>query len=261
MKYERKDYKKDPPVINITKATTDILLEQDKPGPLMALYYFYCYTAAWQCTLQPRATVRYVAEGLKWSKGKVQQVKKQLVGLGLIEDIQKRKDDASGKFGKQYVRVHYFTVGTKNLPTVEPIHKCLVTGSKKCLVTNSRHLKDGDRKTIPSLFDGKASTKLYKIIKSHKNITYNTTKWPDIFRRLRQVNKVSSPRIKEVIIWYSKHIGEEYVPVVESAKSFRDKFTRLEDAMIRYNKKYYPEDEEAQEDKYDEHGHMIDNFY
>ena len=46
MKHKTVDYKKSPPVINITKTTIDILLKQDKPGPLMALYYFYCYIRA-----------------------------------------------------------------------------------------------------------------------------------------------------------------------------------------------------------------------
>jgi len=259
MKHKTVDYRKHPPGFIVTKTTMDILLKQHKSESIITLYIFYGYVSCWQETLQIKATTSYTAKGLGWSTRKVQRIKKELIALGLIEDVVKK--DKNNVITGHYIHPRYFPTPDKSAGVASLSPKCLETGNNKCLDTHSRHLKDGDRKTIPSLFDGETSIRLYKIIKSHKNITYNTTKWPDIIRRLRQVNKISKARIKEVIKWYSKHIGEEYVPVVESAKSFRDKFTRLEDAMIRYNKKYYPEDEEAQEDKYDEHGHMIDNFY
>ena len=106
------------------------------------------------------------------------------------------------------------------------------------------HPKMGDSKTTPSPFDGKASERLYKIIKSHINININTSKWPDIFRRLRTVDKISKARIKDVLNWYKSNIGDKYTPVAHSAVSFRDKFTRLESAMFRYNKKHYGSDDE-----------------
>lgn len=40
-------------------------------------------------------------------------------------------------------------------------------------------------------------------------------------------------RIKRVLKWYKEHIGEPYVPVVESGKALYEKFIRLEEAMAR----------------------------
>ena len=84
MKYERKDYKEDPPVISITKTTIDILLKQDKFDQLNTLYLFYCYVSAWQNTLQIHATTSYTAKGVGWSEQKVKRVKKRLIELTIV---------------------------------------------------------------------------------------------------------------------------------------------------------------------------------
>jgi hypothetical protein len=226
------DYKKYPPVINITKPTMDVLLKQNKPDQLIALYIFYCYTAVWQNTLRVRTTTKYTAKGIGWSEQKVRRIKKRLADFGLIEDVQTTKKD--GLFGKRYVRVYYFTVPGKTPSTVKPrVQKCLVTGNKKCLVTGSRNLKSCDRKTIVTSFDKIAATKLKSIVLSHKNVNIKTTLWPNTFRLLRTEDKISKKRIKAVIYWYAKHIGNDFIPVAYSARTFRDKFLRLETAMRR----------------------------
>ena len=45
------------------------------------------------------------------------------------------------------------------------------------------------------------------------------------------------PKVNDCLDWYSKNIGGEYIPVIQSAKSLREKFVKLEDAMCRVNKK------------------------
>ena len=248
MTHERKDYKEEPPVISITKTTIDILLKQDNFDQLITLYLFYCYVSAWQNTLQIHATTSYTAKGIGWSEQKVKRVKKRLIELELVKDVQTRNEK---HITGHYIRVFYIpnsytpqeATGSKMLRVAETTPKCLVTGNNKCLVTHS-HPKMGDSKTTPSPFDGKASERLYKIIKSHINININTSKWPDIFRRLRTVDKISKARIKDVLNWYKSNIGDKYTPVAHSAVSFREKFTRLESAMFRYNKKHYGSDDE-----------------
>jgi hypothetical protein len=44
----------------ITKQTLDKLLRQPRSDDIIALYLFYSYTAMWQGTNQPYATVGYV---------------------------------------------------------------------------------------------------------------------------------------------------------------------------------------------------------
>lgn len=80
------------------------------------------------------------------------------------------------------------------------------------------------------------SKKLSEIISATKNIKHTPVQiknWSNEIRRLVENNKVPISRIEVVLDWYSKNVGREYVPVVESGTSFREKFTRLEDAIKR----------------------------
>ena len=40
-------------------------------------------------------------------------------------------------------------------------------------------------------------------------------------------------QIKKVLLWYTRHFGEEFVPRAYLAKTFCDKFLNIEDAMNR----------------------------
>ena len=77
---------------------------------------------------------------------------------------------------------------------------------------------------------------LSKTSQTNKNIQHTSSQlktWSNDIRRLVENNKVSIKRIKEVLKWYKQNIGGEYIPVIESGSSLREKFTRLEDAMQR----------------------------
>ena len=43
--------------------------------------------------------------------------------------------------------------------------------------------------------------------------------------------------IKKAIQFLIDHSGEEYIPVVESGKTFKDKFSKIEDAIKRQKKR------------------------
>jgi hypothetical protein len=146
--------------------------------------------------------------------------------------MQNRKN---GVFGKRYVRVYYFTVLGKTPCTVKTDPKCLVNGSNKCLDTLSRNSASRDGENGVRKFDRTASARLHKIILTQRNINLNTSHWPNTFRLLRTRDKVDRSRIKEVLIWYARHIGGDYVPVAHCAKTFRTKFSRIEEAMNRMN--------------------------
>jgi len=91
-------------LIIITKQTFDAFLRSEFPADLIALYNFYYYTAKWQETNQPKCTTGYTAEGLKWSEAKVRRAKKELMRLGLVEDVQQK---VNGKVTGCFIKLNY----------------------------------------------------------------------------------------------------------------------------------------------------------
>jgi hypothetical protein len=106
----------------ISKQTMDDLMKDStsRAGDAIALLAFYNYTALWQDTNQPRATVEYVAKGLHWGLEKVRQIKGDLRALGYIEDIQQR-DPKTNRVVGTYVRLKYFHP-TEKPKGGEPVH-------------------------------------------------------------------------------------------------------------------------------------------
>lgn len=92
-------------LIIFTKQTYDAFLKSDNPAELIALYSFYYYTAKWQKTNQPKCTTGYAANGLKWSESKIRKFKKELIDLGLIEDVALR--DEHNKIAGHYIKLNY----------------------------------------------------------------------------------------------------------------------------------------------------------
>ena len=77
---------------------------------------------------------------------------------------------------------------------------------------------------------------LAKTIQTKKNIKHTPsqiTQWTNEIRLLSEQNEIEYTRIEKVLDWYEDHIGEDYVPVIESGYSLKTKFMRLEDAMNR----------------------------
>ena len=102
-----KDKRNDDGEIGIRKQTLDKMLRHKHSADMIALYVFLNYTALWQRTSQPKATVGYIAKGLHWGVNKVRRIKKLLVQRGLIEDLCVT-DPKSKRVTGWYVRVAYF---------------------------------------------------------------------------------------------------------------------------------------------------------
>src|SRR5437667_11978720 len=79
--------------IVLPKATIDQLLKHERRADLIALLTFYFYTATWQGTNQPQATIAYAAKGLNWGPKKVRLIKSILVGMKLTEDVTQRNSE------------------------------------------------------------------------------------------------------------------------------------------------------------------------
>lgn len=77
---------------------------------------------------------------------------------------------------------------------------------------------------------------LSKIIERKKKIKHTITQvtnWQKPIIELITKQGVSIDRIKTAMKWYSIHIGDPYVPVIESGTSLREKFLKLENAIER----------------------------
>ena len=122
-------------LIIFNKITFDRLLKSETPADSIALYTFYYYTAKWQGTNQPKCTTAYVANGLKWSESRVRKAKKELLDIGLVEDITSK--DESGKIIGHFVKVNYFSLSTlKETHTIEN-PQCGIPDTVEKLETNA----------------------------------------------------------------------------------------------------------------------------
>jgi len=109
-------------------------------------------------------------------------------------------------------------------------NKTLSEGVLKKKNTNRPTLKERNRKFLP------LAQQLAKTIQSSKNMKYTARQiqqWSDEIRRLSEMNGIDYERIEKVLDWYEDNIGGEYVPVIESGYSLRQKFQKLESAVER----------------------------
>lgn len=93
--------------------------------------------------------------------------------------------------------------------------------------------------THPLHFYHKEARYLSSIIQTKKNMRHSPqqlVRWAEDIKTLTNTNQVSLDRIHDVLEWYEQNIGLQYTPVVESGRSLRDKFLRLEEAVQRKNK-------------------------
>jgi hypothetical protein len=103
---------------------------------------------------------------------------------------------------------------------------------------------------------------LASIIKKHKNIQISKNQiysWADDIRKLNSINKIKKDRIESLLVWYNKNYGNPFIPVAESGKSFREKFTRIEDAQKR-EKSPNPSGRSSQIPKIEKHKRS-NNYY
>ena len=80
---------------------------------------------------------------------------------------------------------------------------------------------------------------LAKIILTKKKVRILPSQiqsWAREMKRLIDRHKIEPGRIWNALNWYRDNIGGEFVPVIESGRSFREKFLRLEAAMERSEK-------------------------
>lgn len=91
--------------------------------------------------------------------------------------------------------------------------------------------------------------KLEDILFKYHNRHFETKSWADSIDKMLRIDKVSFDDVIKNLDWYSEHIGEKYVPVIESGSSLREKYIKLENAIKREEN---TEKDEGQEESFND---------
>lgn len=126
------------------------------------------------------------------------------------------------------------TVNTSNLQTV--IYKDTKYKDTINNIIGSKKEEETNKPTNKNLEFLPLAIKLADIVQSNKNIKITQSRvnnWAGEIRKLSKIEGVVPARIEKALDWYAQNIGGEYIPVIESGSTLRNKFTKLEDAMKR----------------------------
>lgn len=181
-------------LIIFTKQTYDAFLKSDNPAELIALYSFYYYTAKWQKTNQPKCTTGYAANGLKWSESKIRKFKKELIDLGLVEDVAIR--DERNKIAGHYIKLNYILKQStlKENHTIEN-PQCGNSDSVEKKGTNALSDNNLNALNTGNKNDDTANSKKISI---SKQINEVVEAYKTICLSFKQIKVVSSQRKKDI---------------------------------------------------------------
>lgn len=118
----------------INKATVERLFQEKDMNPLV-LYIFYYKTAKWQKHNPIKASDDYCKKCLHWGIDKIQNTKKKLKELNLIESI-KRTDD-KGKIIGWYIKINYLIDESRIPETTIPISPQLASQETNTINNNN----------------------------------------------------------------------------------------------------------------------------
>jgi len=187
-------------------------------------------------------SLKTVCSNLGMSKTTVINARNELLKNGYI--VVKREKD---KYDNEYVIVTIVNIWEQNedkytvlqstdgyMRVPEGVHE-----STQYKTSLQRHTmsppSDGDnaivsslpnKRKCPSPWDHRAAEELHKAVTSFRPVNGRSDlkAWAEQFRLMREYDKIEKKDIREVLQWYAKHIGEEYIPEAFSASSFRSKF-------------------------------------
>jgi len=234
--------------VTINKMTYDVLLKEKERAGLLSLYNFYCYTAIWQKTNQPKCTVDYAAKGLNISTTRIRKYRKKLIALGLIEDVitKNKKGIVIGHF----VKVQYYNSTTQiNHPPRYPEGGLLQrvdnvesnayrTNSKNAYRTNNYRDDLKNRRVLVELEDDfyNSTAKHFNLFVQKRKLfkaKIRTSTWTKILIELHIKDNYTKAQIKQTIDWYKKHHKEKYTPKIYKVKDLQEKFPQIIEAKKR----------------------------
>lgn len=228
--------------MSIHPSIIDRFKKEPNTDALIAMYMLYYHTARWQKTNRTKANDTYIRKCLSWGADKTRKTKKKLIEFGLIEKHADRADD--GTIKQWYIKVRFMfnhmsvssVVDNQNTPNPQVAQSTSGCEATSALSLNNRNALSlnnktvGTRTEIPTVcFD--ITDMLIKFVQTKHKLNIDGRKrraWADHIRKMHTCDKIEYERIGVVVQWYTtydKHTS--YCPVVESAKTLRDKWTNL----------------------------------
>lgn len=195
----------------ISKPLSDLLLKQKKPAELIALYWFYYYTAKWQQTNQPKATNSYVAKALHWSSARVGKLGRELEGLGLIKKIM-AVDPETKLISGHYVRVNFIWDGNKQPYIKKTIlkedHSMVNQGINALSSNRSNALSSNNKKDFLKTADKFDPLDLPVHLSKHPAVT---KAWAEFVQHRREIGHRLTPTAYQKIIKTMLHRSPESI--------------------------------------------------
>lgn len=93
-----------------------------------------------------------------------------------------------------------------------------------------------DAKTKPTPSDVAHANRLHEIIttKARIGVPWSRSRWADYIRKLRNDLGGDAARIGRALDFLAKHYDDKYCPKPSCAQKFREKFTKVEEAIFRF---------------------------
>ena len=224
-------------IIILSRQTMDLMLKEEYPSELIALYCFYYYTAKWQQTNAPKCTTGYVMNGLRWTKEKVIRSKKALKRLGLIEDVVRKNN--KGQITGWYIKLHYIWKKentrrvVKNQKVAEPeggkTHPVDKPDTNALSDNNINTLNDNNINAL-SVSDASVANlnKLIEMFKpinpSYKRLFANKTQRAALVRLVKEFGEEKLIHLLGVL---PKIMGERYAPTITTPCQLENKMGQL----------------------------------
>lgn len=155
----------------------------------------------------------------------------------------------SGQPAKEYIKINFIALISNvglNLSETKPLDLSKTKGLiKEPIIKDKKEIyKEKSNDFLNSDLQPINKNKLYlpiakdlaDIITSKKKIRIlpkTIPSWADEIRKLVTENQIPIKRVTTALEWYKENIGGNYVPVIESGKSLREKFLKLEAAIKR----------------------------
>lgn len=181
----------------------------------------------------------------------IQKCKKELQIDGVIS-IKKQ-----GIPAKEWMKIHFDIVLELTNSLVQEFKDSLGHNNKELInnknINNKIPINEKSDKHFQYL---PLAEQLSTIIQSNKHIHHTPSQvssWAREIYHLITQHQVSEKRITKALDWYADHIGEKYVPVIESGRSLREKFIKLEAAIERDGEGQVPEESESARDLIDKY--------